>query len=171
MKLGRWMCHLSSRFQKVLWISELKQFEFGESVAKQLKPSKFKSWIIILFCLEIGCKWMDQNVSWYSSSSWCSGSSSQGLLKWSTLHVLQRVKFSSCWAIPFQKTFSKESFEGALKQLGLMEYINAPWSTLNADGSTQLMGRHFKEWRKQDKLSHPTIILCHKWMGCFAYNH
>lgn len=65
-----------------------------------------------------------------------------------------------------KKHFPK-SLLRAWKQLGFMNYINVSSSTLNADSSTQLRSRHFKEWRKQDRFSHPTIILSHKLMGVF----
>lgn len=66
----------------------------------------------------------------------------------------------------FSKKHFPKSLLRALKQLGFMKYINVPPSMLNAD-STQLMGRHFKEWRKQNRFSHPTIILSHKLMVFF----
>lgn len=96
----------------------------------------------------------------------CSCSSSQGLLlsitmfAWCTfckepnfLHV----------ALSFSKKHFPKSLSRALKQLEFMKYINVPSSMLNADSSTWLMG-----WRNQDRFSHPTIILSHKWMGFFS---
>lgn len=103
MKLGRWMCHSSSRFQKFFEFQSWNNLSLVNLLLSNWSHQKFKSWIIILYCLEIGCKWMDHNVSWCVLVPAPRGFSQ--VSPRSMLYILQKARFSPCWATLFQRVF------------------------------------------------------------------